>query len=150
MSQITESIEIARSPQDVFAYLDELGRHGEWQGQIVSVQVETDGPTRVGTRVRETRRVPGGKRELTYEITEHDPPRKASFKGLDGPIRPLGTISVEPVADGARSRLTLELDLVGHGIGKLIAPLARRDARKHVPQDQARLKERLESGSAAA
>ena len=43
--------------------------------------------------------------------------------------------------------MTLELDLQGHGLGKLIAPLARRDARKQVPQDQARLKERLESGA---
>jgi hypothetical protein len=44
--------------------------------------------------------------------------------------------------------VTIELDLQGHGLfGKLIAPLARRDARRQVPQDQARLKQRLESGA---
>ena len=151
MASIVDTVEIAKSPQEVFAYLDDLSRHGEWQTQIESVEVLTEGPTRVGTRVIDTRRVSGGRQKITYEITEHDPPRRAAFRGLDGPIRPRGSVTVEPLDDGRRSRLTLELDLVGHGIvGKLLAPIARRDARKHVPEDQARLKERLESGSAAA
>jgi uncharacterized membrane protein len=150
MAPIVETVEIARSPQEVFAYVDDLSRHGEWQEQIESVEVLTEGPTRVGSRAVDTRRVPGGRRRITYEITEHDPPRKASFRGLDGPIRPRGTVTVEPLDDGARSRVTLELDLVGHGlVGKLFAPVARRDARKRIPEDQARLKERLESGAAA-
>jgi uncharacterized membrane protein len=148
MAPIVDTVEIAKSPQEVFAYLDDLSRHGEWQGQIESVEVLTDGPTRAGSRARETRRVPGGSREMTYEITEHDPPRKASFQGLDGPIRPRGTVTVEPLDDGARSRVTVELQLEGYGFGKLIAPLVRLDARRHVPKDQARLKERLESGAA--
>ena len=113
MAPIIDSVEIAKSPQEVFAYLDDLKRHGEWQGQIV----------------------------------EHDPPRKVSFRGIDGPVRPVGTVTVEPLDDGARSRVTLELDFEGHGVGKLLAPLARRDASQRVPEDQARLKERLEGGT---
>ena len=143
---ITDSIEINRRPEDVFAYIDQLDRHHEWQSPLVSCKVDTQGPTRVGTRATETRKVPGGPREITYEITEHDPPRKASFRGLNGPIRAVGTVTVEPLDGGARSRVTLELELEGHGLGKLLVPFARRDAAKHVPEDQARLKERLESG----
>ena len=150
MAPIVETVEIAKSPQEVFAYLDDLSRHGEWQTQIESVELLTDGPTRVGSRAVDTRRVPGGRRKITYEITEHDPPRRAAFRGLDGPIRPVGSVTVEPLDEGARSRVTIELDLVGHGLlGKVLAPLARSDARKHIPQDQARFKERLESGAAA-
>jgi uncharacterized membrane protein len=144
---IVESTEIARPPEEVFAYLDQLDRHGEWQEQIVSVKLEMEGPTRVGTRVVETRQTPGGARDVAYEVTEHDRPRKTSFRGVDGPVRPVGTVTVEPLDDGSRSRVTVELDLEGHGFGKLLAPLARRAARKQVPKDQARLKERLESGS---
>ena len=146
MTKIVESIEIARSPEDVFAYIDQLERHGEWQSQIVSSRRETDGPTRVGTRATDVRRVPVGKQSVTYEITEHEPPRKASFKGVNGPVRPVGTVTVEPAGEG-RSKLTLELDLQGHGLlGMVFAPLARSQSRKLVPQDQTRLKERLESG----
>ena len=143
---ITESVEIDRRPEDVFAYLDQLDRHGEWQGTIISTRVETEGPTRVGSRAVDRRKVPGGPRDIPYEVTEHDPPRKVSFRGTSGPVRPVGSVRVEPLDDGSRSRVTLELDLQGQGIGKLVAPLARRQAAKQVPQDQAKLKERLESG----
>jgi uncharacterized protein YndB with AHSA1/START domain len=144
---IRESIEIGRPPADVFAYLDQLERHTEWQGNLVDAKVQTEGPPRVGTRVLETRRVPGGPRDFTYEVTEHDPPRRVAFRVVDGPVRPVGTVTVEPVDDGSRSRVTLELDFEGHGLGKLFAPMARRSAAKTVPQDQARLKQRLEAGA---
>jgi len=147
MAKIVESIEIDRSPDDVFAYIDALERHDEWSSSIISSTRDTPGPTQVGSRATDLRKVPGGKQSVTYEITEHDPPRKASFKGLNGPVRPVGSVVVEPVGEG-RSRLTVELDLQGHGLlGLVVAPLARSQARKEVPQDQKRIKERLESGS---
>jgi len=147
MASFTNTIEIDRSPEDVYAYLDDLARHGEWQNQIISVKVEGDGPTRVGTRATEVRRF--GKREMTmtYEITEHDPPRVFAFRGLDGPVRPIGRGTVESLDDGKRSRVTVELDMTGHGFGKLLLPLAMSQARKEVPKNQQRLKERLEAGT---
>jgi len=81
---------------------------------------------------------------MTYEVTQYDPPRKSSWQGLDGPVRGAGSVSVEPVGDGSRSRVTLELDLKGHGLGLLIAPFARRQAARQVPKSQAKLKEVLE------
>jgi uncharacterized protein YndB with AHSA1/START domain len=147
MSKIVESVEINRSPEETFRYLDDLELHGEWQSGILSVHRETDGPTRVGTRATDVRRVPGGKRSITYEITEHDPPRKASFRGLNGPVRPVGTMTVEEAGEG-RSKVTLELDFHGHGLlGLVLAPLARSHARKQVPQDHQQLKQKLEAGA---
>jgi uncharacterized membrane protein len=144
MAPFVNSIEINRKPDDVFAYVDDLAKHGEWQQQIVNVHVDTEGPTRVGSRATEKRRLPGGTREISYEITEHDAPHKTSFRGLNGPIRPLGTLTVEPLDGGARSRLTLEFELTSHGLGALFAPLARANARKEIPTSHRRLKEILE------
>ena len=147
MAPIAASIEIARRPEDVFAYLDDLGSHAEWQEQLVSAEQQGDGPTRVGTKSSERRRM--GKREQTisYEVTEHDPPRAFAFRGIDGPVRAIGRATVEPLGDGSSSRLSLVLDFEGHGLGKLLLPLARSQSRKQVPKDQERLKERLESGA---
>ena len=148
MTAISESIEINRSPDDVFAYLDDVERHGEWQDQIVAVERQSEGPLHVGSRVRETRRVPGGDRSMTYEITEHDPPRQSTFRVLDGPIRAVGTISLEPVGDGSRSRLTFTVEFRGQGLaGRVLLPVARTQARKQIPKDQAKLKALLESGA---
>ena len=103
---IKHSIEINRPAEEVFAYLDQVDRHNEWQGQLVSTTIETDGPVRVGTRVVERRNVPGGARDFPYEITEHDPPRKVSFRGTAGLIRPAGTYTVDPIGESS-SRMNL-------------------------------------------
>jgi hypothetical protein len=144
---IKHSIEINRRAEQVFAYLDQVDRHNEWQGQLVSTTVETDGPVRVGTRVVERRNVPGGTRDFAFEITEHDPPRRLSFRGTTGLIRPVGTYTVDPIGDSS-SRMNSELDLQGDGIGKLFAPLALRQAAKRTPVDHKKFKELVESGVA--
>ena len=147
MAPIAASIEIARRTDDVFAYLDDLARHGEWQEQLISAQKLGDAPTQVGTKSTETRRM--GKREqtTTYAVTEHDPPRVFGFHGIDGPLRAVGKVTVEPLAGGSSSRVSLVLDFEGHGLGKLLVSLARSQSRKQVPKDQQRLKERLESAA---
>ena len=145
---IKHSTEINRPAEEVFAYLDEVDRHNEWQGQLVSTVVETDGPVRVGTRVVERRKVPGGARDFPYEITQHDPARKISFRGTAGLIRPVGTYTVDPTGESS-SRMSSELDLEGHGVGKLFAILASRQAAKQVPVDLKNFKELLESGVAS-
>ena len=146
---IKDSIAINRPAAEVFAYLDQLDRHGEWQDSLLSVKVETEGPTRVGTRVVERRKVPGGARDIPYEITAHEPPRTASWRGTAGPVRPVGTVTVEPLGESS-SRMTLELELEGHGLGKLFAILARRQAAKQVPESHKKFKELLEHGAAKA
>jgi uncharacterized membrane protein len=147
MAAITGSIEIARRPEDVFAYLDQLDRHPEWQQQLVSAHADSTA-TKLGTRSTEVRRVGFGRQQtFTYEVTEHVPPRSFAFRGIDGPIRAVGRVTVEPADDGSRSRASIELDFEGHGFGKLLRPLVIRQVRKQVPKDQQRLKERLESSA---
>ena len=85
---------------------------------------------------------------MTMEVTEHSPPTRFGFRGIDGPIRAIGKGSIEPLDDGTRSRVTIELDFEGHGIGKLLVPLVvRRQVQKELPRNQQKLKERLESGA---
>jgi uncharacterized membrane protein len=141
---ITSSIDINRPQTQVFDYLEQLDRHSEWQQALASVRVEGDGPVGVGTKAIEKRKVPGGEREMSYELTAHNPPTTSSWKGLDGPVRPNGTVTVEAIDEG-RSRVTVSLELEGHGIGKLLLPFVRAQARKQIPADQARLKDILET-----
>lgn len=147
---IRSSIEINRSPRDVFAYVEELDRHGEWQDAIITARKEPPGPTRLGTHNFEMRRIPGGPREIESEIFEYEPPRRIAARGVNGPVRATVVITIEPLDGGSRSRFTLELALAGRGIGRLFALLARRSARQQVPRDQLRLKSILEGGRDAA
>jgi uncharacterized protein YndB with AHSA1/START domain len=148
VAPIKHSVEIARSPEDAFAYITDPSRFTEWQDAVVSAHPEGEGPPAVGSRLRLTRRT--GRREQTFttELTEYDPPRRYAFRGVDGPIRPVGKGTIEPAGDGTRSRFTFEIDFEGKGFGKVLVPLVRRQARREVPETHRKLKERLESGAA--
>lgn len=82
---------------------------------------------------------------MTTEIIEYDPPHRWADRGLDGRIRAIVAVTVEPLSDRSRSRLTIALDFAGHGIGKLLVPLVvRRQAAREMPEHMSRLKQRLE------
>jgi uncharacterized protein YndB with AHSA1/START domain len=147
VAPITHSVEIARSPEETFAYITDPSRFTEWQDAVVSARPEGDGPMRKGSRLKMTRRMGRREQTLTTELTEYDPPRSYAFRGIDGPIRPIGKGTVEAVG-ADRSRFTFGIDFEGKGFGKLLVPLVRRQARKELLATHEKLKERLESGAA--
>jgi uncharacterized protein YndB with AHSA1/START domain len=148
MAPIVESIEINRRPEDVFAYITDPSHIPDWQESAVSARREGDAPAAVGSRIVVTRRI--GKREqsMTTEVTELNPPRSWAGRGIDGPVRGNFKGTIDPVDEGQRSKVTIELDFEGHGIGKLIVPLVvRRQASAEMPRNMQKLKEQLESGT---
>ena len=148
MAPIVSSIEIARPPEEVFSYVTDPLRLAEWQESVVSTRMEGSGPAGVGSRVVVVRRIGRRERTMTSELAELNPPRSWAVRGVDGPVRGDVKGTIEPIDGGARSRVTIELDLRGHGIGKLLVPLVvRPQARKEMPRNVRNLKERLESES---
>jgi uncharacterized protein YndB with AHSA1/START domain len=147
MAAIVSSIEITRPPEEVFAYLMDASHLTEWQESLVRARAERAGPPVVGSKLITTRKL--GRRELTMtmEMTSLSPPRSWAARGIDGPVRGIVNGTVEPLDDGARSRVTIALDFEGHGLGKLLVPLVvRRQAQRELPRDVRTLKERLEGG----
>jgi hypothetical protein len=61
MAPLAHSVEIDRSPEEVFAYVTDPSRFTEWQDAVVSARLEGSGPVQQGSRVLLTRRV--GRRE---------------------------------------------------------------------------------------
>jgi uncharacterized protein YndB with AHSA1/START domain len=144
MTSIVASTEISRNPDDVFAYVTDPTRLPEWQESVIKAE-SSQTPARIGTRARVTRRV--GRRGLTQsaELAELAPPTRWVVRGLDGPVRGNVTGRIEPLEDGTRSHVTIELELEGHGIGKLLLPLfVQRKAQAEMPRNLRRLKEQLE------
>jgi uncharacterized protein YndB with AHSA1/START domain len=146
MPPIVSTIEIARPPDEVFSYVTDPSRFAEWQHDIVSVRIAESRPPSVGSRFTTTRRIGRAERTMTQEITEIMPPRSWAVHGVDGPIRPNVNITIEPLNDGTRSRVTFALDFEGHGIGVPLVPLVRRQAQKGAPTSYRNLKKQLESG----
>jgi uncharacterized protein YndB with AHSA1/START domain len=146
MPAIVASIEIDRPPVDVFRYAVDPAHLAAWQENVVSAHSEEGGELRVGSRVITTRQVGPREQAMTMEMTAYDEPRGWSMRGVDGPVRALVDTRIEPLEDGGRSRVTIELDFVGHGIGKLMVPLlVRPQTRSGLPRNLSLLKETVEA-----
>jgi uncharacterized protein YndB with AHSA1/START domain len=151
MPPMVSQIEVARPPDEVFAYATDPSRFAEWQHDVVGVHIQGGRPPGVGSRFTTTRRIGGVEYGYTQEITELNPPRRWAVRGVDGPFRPSAGITVEPLDGGTRSRVTFALDFQGRGIAKLLTlDVIRRMTLKQAPRSYRNLKERLERGDRRA
>jgi len=99
-------IEVSRPAEVVFAYATDPEHFPEWQDDVVTAQPEGDRAPGVGSRFTVVRRIGRSHRAMTQEITDSRPPWEWAARGVDGPIRSRLSITVEPLADNTRSRLT--------------------------------------------
>ncbi|MGC9536618.1 SRPBCC family protein [Streptomyces sp. UG1] len=145
MTVIRESIDVDRTPAEVYAYMTDFSHLPEWQLSAVSAEPLDEGPLHTGSRVKVTRRIGNRQIPMTVQFDELDPPRSWDLHGIDGPVRPRTHGEIEPLDDGQRSRVTIDIDFEGHGLGKVLVPLVvRPQVRKELPRDEQLLKDRLE------
>jgi hypothetical protein len=95
------------------------------------------------------RRVPGGAREVRLEYTHYQPGARWSLRAIDGPLRPRETMTFTETDGGAATRVSLEAQFEGDGVGALYAALARRGAPRQLRADLAALKRRLDAVATA-
>jgi carbon monoxide dehydrogenase subunit G len=140
------SIEIDRPSADVFAYTTDPTTFAEWQEGIEGAEPPTHTPPAVGDQCVTVRKIGMMSRRITSEIAALDPPRTWTMRGLDGPIRATVDVTVEPLDSDRRSKVTIDIDFSGHGAGKVMVPLMVVPmARREMPANMARLKQRLEA-----
>ena len=142
---INGTVEIARSPHEVFEYIADPVRLPEWQPDVRTAGFDEPAAVGVGTRGREVRHVMGSDRSFTWEVTEYSPDQRYGVRGLGGPVRAHVTMDVSPNTHGAGTQLSYGIAFEGHGVGRLIAPLARKGARKDLPATLDSLKRQLEA-----
>jgi hypothetical protein len=149
VAPIVTSTEVDRPADEVFATATDPARFSQWQQGVVDGHMESpaDGTQilAVGAKCVMTRRIGGSNRTSVSDLVRIDPPRTWGVRGIDGPIRAAVDVQVEPVTQ-SRSRLTISVDFIGHGIGKLLVPLVvRRQAAKEMPVNMAALKRLIET-----
>jgi len=126
------TIEIARTPEDVFSYLTDVSNLPAWQSGVKSA-------TQHDRRIEESRTLFGKEIDTTLEIVEQDEPRLFTLRTLEGPLRLTVRHELEPADEGTRMTVTAEGDVPGFAAG-LLARGAERQFRK----DFERLKQILE------
>lgn len=127
------TIEIARTPGDVFAYLTDVSNLPEWQADVKAASVR-DG------HVEESRSLLGRELRTTLEIVDREEPRLFTLRALDSPVPITVRHELEPVAGGTELTVTVEGTVPGFAAG-----LVTRHLEKQFRNDFERLKQILES-----
>jgi Polyketide cyclase / dehydrase and lipid transport len=101
---VDHSVDIARAPEDVFAYLSDPSKLASWQ-DVEHIEQLTPGPVTVGTRFREVHRAMGRRRVELTEVVTFEPGRRFEVRVVEGP--PVdGRWDFEAIDGGTRLTLT--------------------------------------------
>ena len=127
------TIEIARSPEEVFAYLTDAANLPAWQSGVRSATLR-------GDRIEETRSLFGRELHTALEIVEKAEPHLFTLRALNSPV-PF-TVRHELTETEGGTRLTVVAEGEVHGFA---AGLLARRAERQFRKDFERLKRNLES-----
>ena len=147
----TEVLSFDLPPARVFAPLADLDSMAKWMPGFVRVERLTEGPLRVGSQYRETRKTMGHQATEHFEVTALDPPRRLALRvdGTKGSSRRgeyLFEYALAPSGGGTDLILTGEI----RGLGRFAEFLGRIFAgpmKKVIAKDLDSLKAHLESGA---
>jgi uncharacterized membrane protein len=148
MTKIERSIEIDRPIDEVWAFVHDTSKDALWQTTLRESELLTERPLGVGTRVRELRQFLGVRVELAWEVTEYEPNRKSSIKGVSGPVPLKGSYLLEPVTGGTKFTVIGELD--AHGLFKLAEPVFARLTARELEANLGHCKDLLEASEDAS
>ena len=131
------TVEIARTPEEVFDYLVDVSNLPAWQSGVHAARRE-------GDRIHESRHLLGRELSTTLAIDEEERPRIFAIRALDSPVPFSVRHELEPDASGG-TRLTV----VGEGDAGMLpgfaAGIMARRAEKQFRKDFERLKRLLET-----
>jgi uncharacterized protein YndB with AHSA1/START domain len=123
--RISETFVVAAPADVVFDYMTDASKLASWQTSKTLVESLTEGPTRLGTRVRERTKPPRGKEfEQVVEFTEFDRPRRFHVHIVEGPYPINGTWTFK--ASGADTEVTFTAEGELRGPIRFIEPLVKR------------------------
>ena len=124
--EIEQTFRVGRPPEDVFAFMVDPGNLARWQTIKTHVEPLTEGPPRVGYRLREGNKVGLRTWDQVVEFTEFEPGRAFTVKVVEGPESSgRWQLSLDP--DGGS-----RVDFVAtFKAPQVLAPLMRRQFRKY-------------------
>jgi hypothetical protein len=113
-----------------------------WIGALTAVNVLTQGPVGVGTRVERIAQFLGRRIEYENEIVEYTPAQRLAMRSVRAPFPMRVTYEFEDAAGGTLMRIRTDGD--ASGFYRLAGPLLAAAVRRGVARDLARLRRLLE------
>jgi hypothetical protein len=144
MARVEVSTSIARSPEQVFAFVSDLRNEHQWHTDILEAKLQGNGPVEQGTQFWVRVKPSMGVSEGAFTVERYDPPRVTALRGTMGKMKIGVTHTVEPEGEG--SRFTRRIEVTPPGPAVLMTPVIKRTIRKANLGFVANLKRVLEDG----
>jgi uncharacterized protein YndB with AHSA1/START domain len=124
------TVVIDRPIEEVFAFLADGTNDPKFSPRVLEIAKTTEGPPGVGTVYASTVKDAGVKTQREFKITEFEPPTRIRWTEVSENLVSVPEGGYDLAPEGTGTRVTIHNAFEGHGVGKLIAPLALRGARK--------------------
>ena len=121
---------IDRPIEEVFAFLADGENDPKFSPRVLEIRKTTDGPPGVGTVYASTVKDGGMKTKREFKLTEFEAPTRIRWAEQSKNLITANEGGYDLTPEGAGTRVTIYNVLEGHGLGKLLEPLALRAARK--------------------
>jgi carbon monoxide dehydrogenase subunit G len=143
--QVVASINIRRTPEEVFAYLSNFENNPKWQSGMISARFTSSEPLQVGSTYSQEARFLGRPVISEFEVVEYVPERKIKITSTSGTFPITVTRLVEPDGEGG-SRVSAVVEGDASGVYRLAEPMLKLMVQRSVRGDYERLKSVLEGG----
>ena len=124
------TVVVDRPIEEVFAFLADGENDPKFSPRVLEIAKTTDGPPGVGTVYASTVKDAGMKTQREFKLTEFEAPTRIRWAEVSKNLVTAAEGGYDLAPEGSATRVTIHNVLEGHGAGKLIAPLAVRQARK--------------------
>ncbi len=131
--------------EEVFDFLADGTNDPKFSPRVQEMEKLTDGPVGVGTVFESTVKDAGMKSNRQFELTEFERPAKIRWAEKTKNSITATEGGYDLSAEGAGTKVRIWNLLEGHGLGKLLLPLALSAARKDAPNFADRIKEAVEA-----
>jgi uncharacterized protein YndB with AHSA1/START domain len=124
------TVVVDRPIEEVFDFLADGTNDPKFSPRVLDIAKTTEGEPGVGTVYASTVKDAGVKTKREFKITEFERPTRIRWQEISKNLvmAPEGGYDLAPEGEG--TRVTIHNVLEGHGLGKLLEPLALRGARK--------------------
>jgi len=141
MIQHEITIHLNRPVEQVFAFVADPQNLRAWQSNLIEIEQLTEGPLRVGVRVREVRRLGRRPSEHQAEMTVFEPNKRFETKTVTPPNV---SVSYSFEAENGGTRLGHRFVMLTSGLMRLLEPLISGSIKKQSVSDFETLKRILE------
>jgi uncharacterized protein YndB with AHSA1/START domain len=108
------SLDIRRSPAEVFAFIADFRNMTRWYEAVEQVTATTSASVGTGAQFRMVRSLPGGPAHNDVEVISYQPDSEVAFASINGPTPFQYRYQIQPIDTG--TRLTLHGDISAEGL----------------------------------